>query len=66
MSLQTDGVWKGAVWAATVWAAGVWFEGATPGPAPSPAPQTSITYWDSALIAGRKRKRLNRRLLLLG
>ena len=30
MSLQTDGVWKGAVWASTVWEQDVWFEGAQP------------------------------------
>lgn len=30
MSLQLNGVWKGAVWAATVWADGVWREGTPP------------------------------------
>lgn len=38
MSLQVDGVWKGAVWAATVWAQCVWFEpGCTSAPTTSPS-----------------------------
>ena len=46
MSLQTDGVWKGAVWASTVWVQDVWFEGAYVPPAAQDSPSNWKNWGD--------------------
>jgi len=64
MSLQADGVWKGALWAPTVWASGVWFENAAA--ATPPVPAVGQMDYPISFVAKQKRRRLNPLLLLLG